>query len=105
SLGDTGRELQLLVRVADIWEQKLGSPESATEILERILERDPTNVRALMSLAHIYEVARDLTRGKATLERAIALAKVPADAGELCYRLGRMVADEDGEEAAAPYFA
>ena len=68
--GDTAGEVALLVRAAEIWERRLESPESATDILERILERDPKNVRALLSLANIYEGARDLEKSKATLERA-----------------------------------
>src|SRR5581483_3426088 len=104
SAGDHDGEVRLLVRAADLWEQKLSSPESATEILERILERDPNNVRALTSLARIYEGAHDLEKCRATLERAIALAQTGEEKAELHYRIGKLEADAGGEEAAEPLY-
>ncbi|HEY7956264.1 MAG TPA: tetratricopeptide repeat protein, partial [Polyangia bacterium] len=103
--GDAEGEVALLVRAADLWEQKLESPESATEILERILERDPSNVRALASLARIYEGARELDKCRATLEKALTLAKTPADAAELHFRIGRLESDAHGDEAGEPFYA
>src|SRR5581483_8408717 len=97
--GDGDGEVRLLVRAADIWELKLQSPESATEILERILERDPSNVRALTSLARIYENAHDLDKCRATLEKAIALAQSGEERAELYFRIGKLEADANGEEA------
>jgi len=102
--GDRDGEVRLLVRAADLWEQKLSSPESATEILERILERDPHNVRALTSLARIYEGAHDLEKCRATLERAIALAQNGEEKAELHYRIGKLEAEAGGDEAAEPHF-
>lgn len=102
--GDQAGEVRLLVRVADLWEEKLGSPESATEILERILERDPNNVRALGSLARIYEGQQELDKCRATLEKAIALAQTGEEQAELHFRLGRLEADAGGEEAAEPHW-
>jgi tetratricopeptide (TPR) repeat protein len=103
--GDAAGEVALLVRAADLWEQKLGSPDSATEILERILGRDPSNVRALASLARIYESQHDLERCRATLEKAIAVAETPKDTAELHYRIGRLEAEANGDEAGEPHFA
>jgi tetratricopeptide (TPR) repeat protein len=102
--GDRDGEVRLLVRAADLWEQKLGSPESATEILERILERDPNNVRALTSLARIYEGAHDLEKCRETLQRAIALAQTGEEKAELYYRIGKLEADAGGDEAAEPLY-
>jgi pentatricopeptide repeat protein len=92
------------VRAADVWEQKLSSPESATEILERILERDPNNVRALTSLARIYEGANDLEKCRDTLGKAIALAQTGEEKAELHYRIGKLEADAGGDEAAEPHY-
>jgi tetratricopeptide (TPR) repeat protein len=97
---DTAGEIALLVRAADVWEQRLGNAEASTEILERILQRDPSNVRALMSLAHIYEGAHDNDKARATLERAVELAETPAERAELHFRLGKLTADATSEEAA-----
>ncbi|MDB4968610.1 MAG: repeat-containing protein, partial [Myxococcales bacterium] len=101
---DTAGEIALLVRAADVWEQRLGNAEASTEILERILERDPSNVRALMSLAHIYESAHDSDKARATLERAVELAESPAERAELHYRLGKLTADATSEEAAEEHW-
>ncbi len=102
--GDQAGEVRLLVRAADLWEQKLGSPDSATEILERILERDPSNVRALTSLARIYEGAHDLEKCRATLEKAIALASEPTEKAELYFRIGKLEGDANGDDAAEPFY-
>jgi tetratricopeptide (TPR) repeat protein len=101
--GDTQGELALLVRAANVWEQRLGSPESATEILERILERDPRNVRALASLGQIYEAQHDLPRARETMERALALATTSKEQADVTFRLGKLAAEEGGEAAAEPW--
>jgi tetratricopeptide (TPR) repeat protein len=102
--GDTAGEIALLVRAADVWEARLGNPEASTEILERILARDPDNVRALMSLAHIYEAAHDVDKARATLARAVELAETPGERAELHYRLGNLEADAGGEAAGEASF-
>ena len=99
-LGDTAGELATLVLAADIWEEQLDSAESATEILEKILKRDPANVRALLSLARIAESAGDSEKARTMLAGAEASATTPADIAELAYRRGRVDA-EDGDRAAA----
>ncbi len=102
--GDTAGEIALLVRAADVWEERLKNPEASTEILERILERDPSNVRALMSLARIYEGAHDTDKARATLQKATELAETPADRAELHFRLGNIEADATGDEAGEPHW-
>ena len=72
--GDPDEEVALLLRAAEIWESKVQAPEQAKKLLERVLERDPNHVRALISLARIYESQHDWVRCKATLERAVRLA-------------------------------
>src|SRR6185436_17289678 len=100
----TDEEIALLCRAAEIWERKLESPDAATELLERVLGRDPNNVRALITLARIYESQRDLDRCKATLERAVRLARGGAETADLYYRLGRLEGERQGEAAAEPYY-
>jgi tetratricopeptide (TPR) repeat protein len=87
-------EVTLLLRAAEIWECKVQAPEQAKKLLERVLEREPNHVRALISLA----------RCKATLERAVRLAKSGPEMAELYYRLGRMESERLGEAAAEPYY-
>src|SRR5262249_27363330 len=102
--GDTAGEIALLVRAADVWEERLKNPEASTEILERILERDPANVRALMSLARIYEGSRDLDKARATLQKATELAETPAERAELHFRLGNIESDAGSEAARDPHW-
>ncbi|MEO6951123.1 MAG: tetratricopeptide repeat protein [Polyangia bacterium] len=99
-IGDTAGELATLVQAADVWEEKLESPESAIELLEKILARDPGNVRALLSLARIAESAGDNDRARTMLAGAEASAKTPSDIAELAYRRAR-VESESGDPAAA----
>ncbi|HEY2749485.1 MAG TPA: tetratricopeptide repeat protein, partial [Polyangia bacterium] len=102
--GDTEGEIALLVRAADVWEERLKNPEASTEILERILARDPSNVRALMSLARIYEGAHDVDKARATLQKATELAETAAERAELHFRLGNIEADAAGDEAGEPHW-
>ena len=102
--GKTDEEIALYLRAADIWESKVMAPEQAKKLLERVLERDSNNLRALMSLAHIYESQHDWVRCKATLEKAVKLARSGPEMAELYYRLGRMEGERMGDAAAEPYY-
>ena len=102
--GKSDEEVVHLLRAAEIWEVKVQAPEQAKKLLERVLERDPSHVRALMSLARIYETQHDWPRCKATLERAVRLARGGAEMAELYYRLGRMEGERLGDAAAEPYY-
>lgn len=103
-LGEKDEEITLLLRAAEIWEVKVQAPEQAKKLLERVLEREPNHVRALISLARIYESQHDWARCKATLERAVKLARSSSEMAELYYRLGRMEGERLGDAAAEPYY-
>ena len=102
--GDADGEIALLLRAAEIWESKVQAPEQAKKLLERVLDRDPNHVRALISLARIYEAQHDWARCKSTLERAVRLARSGPEMAELYYRLGRMEGERMGDAAAEPYY-
>src|SRR5205823_8671169 len=53
-------------------------------------------------LARIYENAHDLEKCRATLEKAIALAQSGEERAELYFRIGKLEADANGEEAGEP---
>ena len=61
-------------------------------------------MRALASLARVYENAHDLERGRATLNKALKIAETATERAELYWRLGRLEAEEGGDEAAEPLF-
>ncbi len=100
----TEDEIAMYLRAAEIWESKVMAPEQAKKLLERVLERDNNNLRALMSLARIYETQHDWVRCKSTLERAVKLARSGPEMAELYYRLGRMEGERMGDAAAEPYY-
>jgi tetratricopeptide (TPR) repeat protein len=62
-------ELAARAAVAEIWANRLGSPESALETLEKILERDPKHVPSLLALARIHEAAESWSDARSALER------------------------------------
>jgi tetratricopeptide (TPR) repeat protein len=68
--------------------------------LERILARDPQNVRALGSLARIYEAAHETDRARQTLSQAAKVARSPAETAELQFRIGKLEADAGDDPVA-----
>ncbi|MFH2009644.1 MAG: tetratricopeptide repeat protein [bacterium] len=104
TIGDREGEVAQLVRVARMWEERLDSPESATEILETILQRDPNNVSALTGLARLHERNKDWEKCREVLTQAAGLNPTGRDAAELFFRMGR-VEDElkHPEDAQANY--
>jgi golgin subfamily B member 1 len=99
--GDTAGEIAYLARAADVWEEKLGNADAAAEILERLLERDPTFVAALTRLARIYEAAGDWEKCGQALQRALAMNPKGRDAADLYYRLGRVTEAQTGDPGQA----
>lgn len=100
--GDSKGELERLVRIADLWLDRLDSPDSAAEILERILAKDPSNVRALSVLSGIYEKSGDLDRCRALLQQALGLAKTGNEKAEIYFRMGRLVAEQATQQGGDP---
>lgn len=101
---NTGRaddELQLLVRIGDIWEQKLSSEQAAIEIYEKVLARDPDHTRALGALARLHEAAGDWDKCAEVLEKAAGSGGPPEDVAEVWFRLGRLNRDQREDQAAA----
>jgi tetratricopeptide (TPR) repeat protein len=101
TLGDTRREIDMLARVADIWQGPLENPDAAGEILEEILRREPGYVPALSRLAQIYEGAGRWDRCEEILSRALALGPTGRDAADLTFRLGSVAQKEKGDLDAA----
>jgi tetratricopeptide (TPR) repeat protein len=79
-------ELALRVQIADVWEQKLGSADSAAEALEKVLEVAPTHVAALLSLARLHEGAERWDEAGEALQRAAAAATSGEEAAEIQFR-------------------
>jgi len=105
TIGDRDGEVAQLVRIARMWEEKLDSPESAAEILETILEREPNNVAALTGLARLHERAKDWEKCRAVLAQAASLNPEGAQAAELYFRMGQVEAELENPAKALEHYA
>ena len=105
TIGDREGEVAQLVRIARMWEERLDSPESATEILETILERDPNNVGALTGLARLHERAKDWEKCREVLAQAAALNPTGNQAAELYFRMGQVETQLENPAVALEHYA
>jgi len=71
--------IDLLSRIADIWEQKLGEPNRATAFYEEILEIDPSEMQASRSLEEIYREQSDPEALQGLVELYLDRAEVLED--------------------------
>ncbi|HEY4393736.1 MAG TPA: tetratricopeptide repeat protein, partial [Polyangia bacterium] len=99
SAGRRPTELALRVAVANVWEKELDSPNSAADALEKILEVDPENVGALLSLARVHERNERWDEAGAALERAAATAREPAEIAEIQFRNATILGNKGAEPA------
>jgi tetratricopeptide (TPR) repeat protein len=101
--GDKEGEIERLVRAADVWSKRLQSQESAVELLERILQRDPSHLGALFSLAQVYESLSEPQKARDLLERASHAGGSEFEKAELQFRIGQLETGAGGEVGKA-YF-
>ncbi|MCP4674274.1 MAG: tetratricopeptide repeat protein [Deltaproteobacteria bacterium] len=99
--GDGEGELGLLVRIGEIYNERLDDTERATDIYERVLERDPEHTRALAALARLYEAAADWEQCAEVLTKAAAAGRGGPDEAEVHFRLARLNEAHLGDEAKA----
>ncbi len=71
--GDAAGEVAVLARLADLLEKSLREPARAVDAWERILERRPDEVRALLALVRLHEAAGDAAHAADALERLVLL--------------------------------
>ncbi|MCD6497835.1 MAG: tetratricopeptide repeat protein [Deltaproteobacteria bacterium] len=102
--GNTDEELKYLVAAATVWENRLENTDSATEVLNKVLERDPSHVGALTALARIYENAEDWEQCQEILARAAALGPQGRDGAELAFRQGRVAETLGNAQDAQTYY-
>lgn len=88
--GDGSTELRLLVQSGEILQEKLNDSVRATEIYERVLERDPNHTRALSALAKLYEADGDWDKVSEVLNQAAESGGGGEDAAEVHYRLAML---------------
>ena len=98
--GNTAGELAALVRIGELNERELKNTARATELYERVLDREPDHAGALSALARLAEADGDWNRAVEMLRRALDLSKPSPEAGVSAVRLARLEGDRLGDEAA-----
>jgi golgin subfamily B member 1 len=91
----------LFVNTAQIYDEKLGRPESAVLSYRKVLELDPTNPRALAALDALFTRQRLWTELAENLEAQLALATTEAEQTALVLRLASLREREMGQIDAA----
>lgn len=102
--GDRSGEIALLVRTARLWAEQLEDPDAAAEVLEKVLEREPENVGALTELARLYQLTENWEKCLEVLEQTAQLGAEDKELAEIEFRLGRVKAQLDSEEAAFVHY-
>ncbi|UCD84758.1 MAG: tetratricopeptide repeat protein [Deltaproteobacteria bacterium] len=98
--------LSLYFQVAGIWEEKLLQEDKAIETYWKILEIDPQNRPALMSLSNLYEKRQDWEKLTEVCQRQIEIAIETREAIALNLKLGNIREEKLGQkEEAALNFA
>ncbi len=99
--GDTETELRLLVQVGDLLDKQLNDTDRATDIYERVLERDDEHTLALAALARLYESTEDWEKCEEVLKRAASTGRGGVEEAEVHYRLSRLYKRHMEDEARA----
>lgn len=99
--GDTAGELTTLVRIGALREQELGDRAAATELYERVLDRQPDHPGALAALARLAESDSQWERAIEMLGRAVALAPTGAEGAAMAVHLAELERSQGHDDAAA----
>jgi tetratricopeptide (TPR) repeat protein len=73
SNGDVDQELDILVRLAEVYRAKLKDGERATEIYQRVLDREPNHAGVLRALIELSKERKDWAAAVDSLEKLGAL--------------------------------
>src|SRR6185503_20450498 len=91
------RKVGLLEKVAHIWEDELSQPERSLEVIERILEIEPTRQSAIMALQRTASRAGDARRLARGLQSEANLTSDKALARRLLLRAADVLAERVGD--------
>lgn len=98
--GDDERARQLLLKVAEIWLEKLGNPQRALAPLRQVLELQPGDAEARGLLARIHEQRRDW-RALIALRREELAEREGQDALALRIELAKLAEERLGHRGEA----
>jgi tetratricopeptide (TPR) repeat protein len=91
------RKVGLLEKVAHVWEDELSQPERALEVIERILEIEPTRQSAIMALQRTAARAGDARRLARGLVAEANLTSDKALSRRLLLRAADVLSDRVGD--------
>ncbi|MCB9569743.1 MAG: tetratricopeptide repeat protein [Myxococcales bacterium] len=94
--GDTARQIEFLIKTAEVWIDNMGAPQRGLEALNEVLGIEPANPDARALIAKIYEQSGDW-RGLIELKREAIAACSPEDAAELRIDIARLLEQRLGE--------
>jgi tetratricopeptide (TPR) repeat protein len=87
---DTSARVELLFRIARLWDTKKGRAERATKSYEKVLELDPENVDAAVALTPAYQQAGDPAKLARVYEIRLKASERDEEKVELLSALGRL---------------
>jgi tetratricopeptide (TPR) repeat protein len=91
----TGRQkVQLLERMAAIYEEEFLDPKSAAEALEKVRALDPARTSALAALSRHYRVLGRWEDVSAMLERQVGMTENNEEKAQLAASWGRLLAEQ-----------
>ncbi len=97
-VADKEEKIQLLLQLATLLEQRLGSPQEAAETLEELLRLDHENPEALIHISRLY---RQLGRWRAAvlaIDRLVKLSPAPEIARQAHFVRAELLEKELGED-------
>ena len=95
--GDGAEEKRLRLAVAELWAEKLDSPDSACEAVEALHKSNPDDVAILITLGGLYERALRYDEALQVLRKAEAASPKGRAAADLHFRMGRLHAAQDSD--------
>ncbi|MFI5290123.1 MAG: tetratricopeptide repeat protein, partial [Polyangia bacterium] len=84
------RQVEMLLRVARVYEEELAQPDKAIATFRRVVDADPENRDAILALDRLYLHAEKYPELAETLRREIRLAREDAEIVALQFRLGQL---------------
>lgn len=102
TLADTSTEaIQMLTRIAGIWEEEFRDLEGASATLIRVLEIDPEHLPTVKNLERVWKQSGDWERLIEATRRHIELIEDPKETVELYLGIGEIYVKELGKSESA----
>lgn len=87
---DVPQQVEMLLRVARVYEEELQDEGRAIATFSRVLEAEPDNASAILALDRLYERGQHWAQLADILRREIRLANSDAESVALQFRLGQL---------------